>query len=191
MDAGWVAVGITLLLGIPTLIYAKRSAAVGEKTLALDQRRLHLEKLANLELATRRGRPRLWHCIGRMDRQTAWFEASVRNRGPAYAVELEWSATIGSEQVNMGHPPEFLVPDPIDENQLMVELPLGPDLAPKREPGRVVVKFSDDEKRKAAQWCFRFAGDPAASTDEWTLENLDCLSLKPRSGTWAQPSPNQ
>ena len=26
---------------------------------------------------------------------------------------------------------------------------------------------------------------------DWTLENLDCISLRPRSGTWAQPLPNR
>jgi hypothetical protein len=98
---------------------------------------------------------------------------------------------VGSEQVSIGSSPDFLVPDPIDENQLLVELPLGPDGAPKREPVRILVELSDDEKRKTVQWCVQFAGDPQGNPDDWTLENLDCISLKPRSGTWAQPLPNR
>jgi hypothetical protein len=187
MDAGWTAVVVTLLLGVPTLIYAIRATRVGEMTLEFEQRRLHAEKMANLEFASPHGRPEIWRFMSGTGHQTAWVHGWVRNRGPSYAVELNWSATMGSDRLNIGNAPDFLLPDPIDSSQVTMEIPLGPDLAPKRDPIRIVVELIDDEKRKAMQWCLRFAGDPTSDPESWTLENLDCISLKPRNGRWAQP----
>ena len=114
------------------------------------------------------------------------FETQIRNRGPAHALDMKWSASVDSVPAFMGHaPPDRLYV--LDEQQLMVEVPLGPENAPVRDVVRIKAELTDDEGHKAVQWCLRFTGDPHGNPEDWTLEDLDCISLRPRRGGWPQP----
>jgi hypothetical protein len=186
--AGWSIV-IAVILGFPTLWFAYRATRVSEQTLLLERRRADAEKRARLEFAEPRGRGKIWSSVGRTAHQTAWFETEVRNRGPAHALDLQWSAIVGTNEVEVGHAPDRLYV--MDEEQVIVAIPLDSDLAPIPQVIRIKVVLTDDEGRKSFQWCLRFAGDRHHGPEEWTLEDLDCISLKPRNARWAQPSRDQ
>jgi hypothetical protein len=100
--AGWGIV-IAVILGVPTLWFAYRATRVGEQTLKLERQRELGDKLARLELIGSQPLSEVWNCMGRTDDQTAWFDAEVRNRGPAHALELHWSASIDPDKVGMEH----------------------------------------------------------------------------------------
>jgi hypothetical protein len=189
MDAGWAGVVVAIGFGIAAWYYSKRSAHFGEKTYEFEVQRDKAAKLSHLELVMPRGHERLWTFIGGTANQVASFSTYVRNRGPSHALDMDWSASAGDEPIRIGNAPDFL--GAFDDYQLVVEIPLRPDLTPRHETAKVTVALTDGEGAKRYRWCVLFVGDSTSDPHQWTLQVLDCLSLEPRSGTWAQPSPNQ
>ena len=70
-EAGWGIV-ITLLLGIPTLLFAYRATRVSEQTLALEQRRDHADKQSRLEFTPPYQNKNNWRFMSRTNRED-WF----------------------------------------------------------------------------------------------------------------------
>ena len=183
MDAAGWAIVITPLLGVPTLWFAIRATRVSEQTLALEQRRERETKRAILEMADPDRRGRIWRFMGfwpgQADRSHAYFESTARNRGPAVAYDVDWSAFVGADMVELsGGRPTFLYP--LHDGQLVAKIPLAADLSPPPEPIRIHVAWTDDENRKTGNWCFRFAGERDGDPHAWTATEVDFISLRPK-----------
>jgi hypothetical protein len=189
IDAGWAGVVVAIGFGIAAWYYSKRSAHFGEKTYEFEIQRDKAAKLTHLELIRPREQESLWHFIGGTANQVASFSTDVRNRGPAHALDVNWAASLPGVPATVGNTPDYFMA--IDDYQLVVEIPLHADLTPKHETLQVNVTLTDGEGPKQYRWCLRLVGDPKADPNTWTLQVVDCISLKPRRGTWAQPSPNQ
>jgi hypothetical protein len=180
--AGW-GILITLFLGAPTLWFAIRATRVSEQALALEERREREAKRATLEMADPDRRGRIWQFMGfwpgHDDRSHAYFESMARNRGPAVAYDMDWSAFAGSEKIELsGGLPTFLYP--LHDGQLVVKIPLVAELSPTVEPIRIHVEWTDDENRKTGDWCFQFAGEGDQDPHAWTATEVDCISLRPK-----------
>jgi hypothetical protein len=189
MDVAGAIGFITLLVSIGALWFAWRATAISQETLSFDRARDRAAKLAQLEFIGPHYHEKTWRSMGRTIRDTVPFETRARNRGPAAALDLKWSAAMGSTPLRIGNALDFLYE--LHDYQFILEAPLGPDLAPLPDPIQIEVASTDQESRKTYRWCVRFAGDRLADPASWTLEDLDCISLKPRSATWAQPLPNR
>jgi hypothetical protein len=180
---GW-GILITLVLGVPTLWFAIRATRASEQAVALEQRREREAKRAALEMADPDRRGQIWQFMGfwpgLADRSHAYFESTARNRGPAVAYDVDWSAFVGPERIELsGGLPPFLYP--LHDGQVVVKIPLAADLSPTAEPVRIHVDWTDDESRKSGDWCFRFAGDGQGDPHTWTATEVDCISRKPRA----------